>query len=116
MQESNFEYSRHLPGDNNLIGRITDYIQNNLEKDLHQKTVAAHFYISVVTLGKLFRKKYQCTYHEYVERERMQRAGHLISKEGKYIKEAMYLTGYRSRATFIRAFKNYFGKTPSSFK
>lgn len=101
---------------NNLIERITEYIVQHLANDLHQPTVAAHFDISMVTLSKMFKKKYQCTFRKYVEDVRMKRAYQLIAKENKLVKEVMYLTGYHSRVTFVNAFKRHFQKPPSAFK
>ncbi len=101
---------------NNLIGRIVNYVMEDLSKDLHPQIVSHHFEISVVTLRLLFKKKYDCTFRQFVEKKRMDRAGELLVRKSRSVKEVMHLTGYHNRSTFIRIFKKHFDCLPSDLK
>lgn len=98
-----------------LLIEVTGYVNENLGSDLQEKSVAGIFKISVSTLKYVF-KIQGLSYHQFVEEQRMQEARRLIEEERLLIKEAMHQTGYKNRATFMNAFKKYFGKKPSAFQ
>jgi len=98
-----------------LVREVMQYVNDNLEKDLHEKTVAAFFKISTSTLRYAFNLQ-GIPYHQFVEQQRMIEARRLIDKERLLIKEAMYQTGYKNRSAFNKAFKKHFGKNPSDFQ
>lgn len=92
-----------------------EYVNSHLGSDLNEKKVASHFRTSPSTIRYAF-GIHHLQYHLYVEQQRMEEARRLIEQERYFVKEAMYATGYKSRSTFCRAFKRYFGKNPSEFQ
>lgn len=98
-----------------LVQAISEYVPAHLDSDLDERTVAALFRTSPSTIRYAFGLQ-GLQYHQYVEAQRMKEARRLIEEERLFVKEAMYATGYRSRSTFSRAFKRYFGKNPSDFQ
>lgn len=102
-------------GRSRRLRRIMRYISNNLQYNLEPKKVAEEFSISISTLEHIFKQHTHQTYHQYVEVVRMRQALYLLTKEGKIVKEAMVLTGYKNRRTFTRAFKRVFQQTPGYF-
>lgn len=97
-----------------FVKGLIEYIKENPGKDLREKNVAALFQVSESTLRHHFKQQLGVAYHEFVETQRMAKAYQLLVEEGMLVKEAMYMTGYRNRSTFIRAFKKHFNTTPSS--
>lgn len=98
-----------------LVWDVMQYVNCNLEKDLHEKAVAALFKTSTSTLRYAFSLQ-GISYHQFVDQQRMIEARRLIVKERLRIKEAMYQTGYKNRSTFNKAFQKHFGKNPSAFQ
>lgn len=98
-----------------LVLGVMNYVNENLGSNLQEKEVAALFKVSKSTLRYAF-KVQGLGYHQFVEGQRMQEARRLIGEERLLIKEAMHLTGYRNRSTFMNAFKKHFGRKPSSFQ
>ncbi len=97
------------------IEKIRQYLSENIETNLRLAVVADKFQLSVSSLQHIFKKYQGQSYHQYVEEIRMKKAFDLITKEGKIIKEAMCLTGYKKRMTFNRAFKRIYKHPPGYF-
>lgn len=95
------------------VERIKDYVYKNLSADLHAAAVSERFGISPISLQYLFLKHLKTSFRLYVEVNRMRCAYNLILNQGMLIKEAMYLTGYKNKSTFQRAFKRHFKISPS---
>ncbi len=100
----------------NRLGRIRQYIADNLTTNLHAAAISKKFELSVSSLQHIFKKHQKQTYQHYLEDIRMEKAFILITKERKRIKEVMYATGYKNRATFNNAFKKKFKHPPSYFQ
>lgn len=81
--------------------------------DLVQKLDVNEKYISQAI--SLYGNK---SFYQFLHYYRINEARRLLveSDEDLQIKEIMYNCGYRSRSTFINAFKEYTGMTPSQFK
>jgi len=99
----------------NRIERIMEYVLANLAEDLSIGTVAEKFDLNKNTLRHIFKKQQDESYHDYVERMRMDQAFQLLI-EGKWVKEVIAATGYKNRSTFNNAFKKRFNHTPGFFK
>jgi len=97
------------------VEKVMEYVSENLAGDLRIITVSEKFNLNKSTLQHIFKEQQKETYHEYVERIRMEKALHLL-KEGKWVKEVMDITGYKNRGTFSRAFKNRYKCPPNFFK
>jgi len=97
------------------VEKVKQYVSENLDADLRITTVAEKFNLNKFTLQHIFKEQQHETYHEHVERIRMEKALQLL-KEGKWVKEAMNLTGYKNRSTFNLAFKKKYQHPPGFFK
>lgn len=72
--------------------------------------------LSVSRLRELFKKDTGQPPAEYLKNLRMQRAGHLLRSTFLPVKEIAYVTGLKDVSGFVRAFKRYYGLTPSAFR
>ena len=97
------------------VEKIKNYVNENLSAKLDATSVANRMKLTSYTLQTIFKKYEGETFHQYVERARMQRALQLLS-EGKWVKEIMATTGYKHRATFDKAFKRRYNVPAAWFK
>lgn len=96
-----------------MIERIKEYINKNyMDAQLSLTSVGEEFFITEVYLSKLFKRATGKNFSKYVEGIRMQHAKELL-EQGKKVSEAAELVGYNSPQVFRRAWKRYYGNTPS---
>ena len=77
---------------------------------------AEKYFFSIEYLTKLFKNRYHYSIYEYVLKLRMERAKELLeNKENKIIDIAERL-GYADNHYFSKAFRNYYGISPSQFR
>lgn len=116
----NFEiFASHYPKESKRqmnIEYIKEYIDNNFTTNITLKEVANLHFISPSHLSKLFRAKYSMTFQEYIIYRRMTYAEHLLHDPILSIQEIASMTGYDNAFNFSRAFKNYFGISPSHYR
>lgn len=67
-------------------------------------------------LSKLFKSKYGCGIYTYVQEIRMQRARDLLLNPDIKIQSISERLGYADNNYFSKAFKNYYGMSPSQFR
>jgi len=101
------EYSR--------VEEVKKYISENIDSDLSAAVVSKKFELSVSSLQHLFKNNSGLSYHQYLEKIRMEKAFELINKEGKRVQQTMYATGYKYKSTFNKAFKKKYKFPPSYF-
>lgn len=102
-------------GEDSRLERIRRYVSENPAKDLSIAAITRQFELSASTLMHIFKKNRQQSYHQYVEKTRMNKAMELL-KKGKWVKEMMHATGYKNRTTFLNAFKRKFKYSPRYFQ
>lgn len=103
---------RLLPEPIRLIRR---YIEENFDSITSVEEVAEHFYYSREYVSRLFRRYYNLSPGEYVERCRI-RAAQLRIASGERIADVCFGVGYRSLSAFSAAFRRVTGKSPSAFR
>ncbi len=104
-----------------------ELISKKIQKVLHQEKVYRDSELSLDKLSKLideptYKVSYvinnylNTTFYDVVNVERVEEAKALLQENQKYTIEGVGLeVGYKSRATFYRAFKKYTGKTPTVY-
>lgn len=96
-----------------LVEKIKEHIiKNYKDPQLSLTSVGEEFYVTEVYLSKLFKKATGENFSKYVEGLRMKYARELID-QNKKITEVADLAGYNSPQVFRRAWKRYYGGTPS---
>jgi two-component system response regulator YesN len=97
------------------VEKIKAYVNENLDGRLDASSVALKMKLTRFTLQFIFKKYEGETFHQYVEKVRMEKAFQLLS-EGKWVKEVVVATGYKHRATFDKAFKRKYKYPAAYFK
>ena len=98
-----------------IVAEVTDYVAQNLAAPLKLNAIAGNFHYSAPYLGRLFKKVTGQSFHDYLEKERMERAKQLLAERHKVYVVAQ-MVGYPNVDYFATLFKAYTGETPGDFK
>lgn len=101
--------------DHPVIQRILAYAETDFATaTLEDAALMVHMNPSYVS--SLFRKVTGGNFSEHVHATRMKKAAELL-REGRWkAAEVSEMVGYANAKNFIRAFKQYYGKTPGQYK
>ena len=93
------------------------YIKNNLDQTIQLEDVACASHFSSFHFHRIFHALVGETVNEYVSRKRMEKAaGRLVHKPEMSVTEIAGNGGFSSSANFSKAFKIYFGLTPTELR
>ncbi|WP_299455296.1 GyrI-like domain-containing protein [uncultured Microscilla sp.] len=99
------------------VNFVLDFIENNLEADLSLESLSKKAYYSPYHFHRVFSTIIGENLNQYVNRKRIERiASILLIRSDKSIKELAYIYGFNSESSFSRAFKKYYGISPTRFK
>ena len=101
--------------DNPIIQNVKEYVYSNIAYDLSLSAVARFYFYNEVYLGRLFKETVGLSFKEFVNRERIKRAGELLSSDLP-ITEVAERVGYNNITYFNRVFKLYTGMTPGEYR
>ena len=99
-----------------IVEEIKAYIDSNYCTNIKITMFAEKYFFSIEYLSKLFRAKYQCTIYDYVLTLRMQRAKALLSNPENRMQDIAERLGYADSHYFSKAFRHYYGQTPSQYR
>ncbi len=97
------------------LTQVLCYVENHLA-DATLEGAAAQIHLSADYLSRLFRKKTDCSFSEYLLNARMKEAGALMKQIHLSIGEIASRLGYKNPKNFTRAFHNYYGMTPTEYR
>lgn len=107
---------RHTPAGRTFQTKVYQYLLTNAYlSTMSLETVAANFNMSSRSLQRRLREE-GITFLEIVEEVRKSLAIHYLTSEHLQIKDIAYTLGYNESSAFLRAFKRWTGKTPTSYK
>ena len=102
--------------DNKMVSDVKRYIKENLSEDISVAGIAAHFYISPNYFSRLFKRVTGERCNEYIARQRIKKAQHLLSSTNMKIGQVALEVGYRDTNYFSLAFKKHLGISPGQFR
>lgn len=98
------------------INRVFTHIDNNLHRDLSLDQVAKIAHFSPFHFHRIFKTVVGETLNEYITRQRLTKAANFLSfNQEANIGNLAFEMGFSSNAVFSRAFKRFFGKSPSEY-
>jgi AraC-like DNA-binding protein len=110
------ESSATMPYQLEFMTRVSDFIEENLHREISTRAIANHCLYSVEHFCRLFKKCFNKTFKEYLNICRIQRARDLIDTgQAKSVWEASKLSGFKNANHFCNIFKNIVGTTPSEY-
>ncbi|UTW63152.1 response regulator [bacterium SCSIO 12741] len=92
-----------------------------VDDEMHNSTfsfsdVLGDFAMSRSTFQRSVKEYYNCSPQAYLKERRLKLAMQLIEQQAGSIAEVAYASGFNSASYFNRAFKERFGKSPTSFQ
>jgi AraC family transcriptional regulator len=94
---------------------VMDFIQDHLEEDVAVLTLAEKAHVSAFHFARQFRATVGLTPHQFVLRQRVQRASRLI-KAGKLpLAQVAVQCGFHDQAHLTRVFRSIVGTTPGAY-
>ena len=94
-----------------------EFIHDNLDQSIRLDDVAGASYFSAYHFHRIFHALVGETVNDYISRKRMEKAAYrLIGNPELSITEVSGLGGFSSSANFSKAFKLYFGVSPSELR
>lgn len=109
---------RIIPGQNNKILPVIEYISENLDniEGLSEAALSKLINISVSTLRRQFKQHTDMPPKEFIIRSRMAYAEYLLRKTDLSVSEISMRVGYNEIAGFNRTFKRFFEVSPSKYR
>ena len=101
---------------NYLIDNVTNYINEYYAKNITLESLSEEFLISPAYLCKLFKKKLDINFIDYLNQIRISNAKKLLSSTFLKIYEISNLVGYLDQNYFTKVFKRIVGVTPNYYR
>ncbi len=99
------------------INFVLDFIENNLDTNLSLEYLSKKSNYSAYHFHRVFLTVVNERLNEFIKRKRIERiASILLVKPNSSLKDLAYKYGFNSDSSFSRAFKNYYGISPTKFK
>ncbi|MBN1118521.1 MAG: AraC family transcriptional regulator [Bacteroidales bacterium] len=99
------------------INKVMDHIERNLDKNLRLESVSEIACFSPFHFHRIFSAITGETLNNFINRKRIESiAACLIQDKDLVISELAYQYGFNSSSVFSRAFKKYYGISPTAFK
>ena len=110
MNETRREYLKR-------INSVLDFIENNLDADLSLEYLSRKAHYSSYHFHRVFLTVVNERLNEFINRKRLERiASILLVEPNSPLKDLAYKYGFNSDNSFSRAFKKYYGISPTKFK
>ncbi len=98
------------------VYEIKNYIDKNYFKEIKISTFTDKFYLSREYLMKLFKHEFGFGIYEYVQKVRMEKAKELLNDDSVKIQNVSQILGYSEHNYFSKAFKKYYGVSPTDYR
>jgi len=98
------------------LRRVTEYIQQNLDKDLTLAELAVVVRINRYHFARLFKDSTGVPPHRFVVRQRIARARAVLAMEELSIAQISRLVGFRTSSHFTTVFRRVLGITPGAYR
>ncbi|MDB5271964.1 MAG: AraC family transcriptional regulator [Chitinophagaceae bacterium] len=99
------------------ITKVLNFIEDNLDAALSLETVAAVAHYSPYHFHRLFKLLTSETLNTYINRKRIEKAASSLMRQKEVnITELSLHYGFNSHSAFTRAFKKFYGMSPTEFR
>lgn len=100
----------------NTVHKILLYCSEHYTEDISAKSVSQSLYISQSNITKTFAKKLGCSFREYINHLRINKAIYYLENTDMKIIEIMHECGFKNQSSFNRVFLDISGTTPSQIR
>ena len=98
------------------LRRVSDFVQAHLGQDLALEALAQQAGFSPYYFARLFRRTTGESPHQFVLRQRIERAQGLLSQRDLPLAQVALASGFANQSHFTRAFKRQLGLTPRAYR
>ena len=98
------------------LRRVTEYIQQNLDKELTLAELAAVVYMSPYHFARLFKGSTGVPPHRFVVRQRIARGRAFLATQELSIAQISRMVGFRTSSHFTTVFRRVTGITPRGYR
>jgi AraC family transcriptional regulator len=98
------------------VRRVTEYIEQNLDKELRLAELAALVHMSSYHFARLFKCSTGLPPHRFVVRRRIARASAFLATPEISIAQIARLVGFRTASHFTTVFRRVRGVTPRAHR
>lgn len=116
FEELNRISSKENPSNQALTVQITEYIRNNIKKNIKVSDIARHFGYNADYMGKYFKKSHGIPLKKYLADQKLRLAKDLLLTTDMNVKQISRELGYSEENTFIKFFTYHEIITPASFR
>lgn len=95
---------------------VKKYVNENYSKDIDMAVVSNMVSLSYTHFSKIFKDESGMNFSDYLTRVRMEKALEMLSNPLNKINDISKNVSYNNPKHFTRAFKNYFGFSPSEYR
>lgn len=106
----------HGPLSPRQLQRVKDFIQEHLNQDLGLDDLAKQAGFSSYHFARLFRQATGESPHQFVLRQRIERAQYLLEKPDMPLAQVALATGFAHQSHLAQHFKRQLGLTPSAYR
>lgn len=101
---------------NTLIAETVQYIHTHLSEPLPLETLSEQLHVSPSHLSRTFKKVYQESLTEYINKTRIEQAKKYLENTDRMTYEIAELIGYKDATYFSSIFKKYTGFSPTEYR
>ena len=112
----NMELSDRNTSDANVVRAVLEYCSEHFMENISIKSVAGNIFVSERYITKIFAEKVGCSFRNYINALRINRAKQLINETTLGITDIMYECGFRNQSTFNRVFLDEVGVSPRIYR
>lgn len=95
---------------------MLDYINEHYKDGVSLKSLAEHEHLTPAYLSAFFKKNFSKGFYEYYNGVRLNYAMSDLFDSDKTVAEIAYSNGFEDPRSFVRAFRDTFGITPSEYR
>lgn len=116
-----YEYAEYLAQlrkkvSRGVLGNIEREVKKHYADNLTLKEFSEKYYVNSAYLGQLFRKKYKCSFKDYLNQIRLEEAAALLIHTDKKILQIAEEVGYHNLDYFVNRFISFKGCTPAKYR
>lgn len=100
----------------NIAVKVLEYCAEHFSEPVTLKTVADALFISQSYVSKIFSDKLRCSFREYINSLRIERAKTLLREGNRQITDVMFACGFSNQSSFNRVFRKLCGVCPKEYK
>lgn len=101
---------------NDVMIKIIDYIDNNINESISLRELSERFHISYSYLSTLFKQSTGKSFSLYVREKKIEKAIKLLNETNDTIEKIAKEVGINDTGYFIKQFKKYYGITPRQYR